>query len=61
MNFGIKVRVFNVFQSEGKISNYLLKKKMGGVDKKECCVVLKKVVCDIVDMKNLLINCLICF
>lgn len=53
MDFGIKVRVFNVFQSEGKISSYLLKKKMGGVDKKECCVVLKKVVCDIVDMKNL--------
>eukprot|EP00105_Crassostrea_gigas_P034289 XP_019918437.1 PREDICTED: MAP/microtubule affinity-regulating kinase 3-like [Crassostrea gigas] len=53
MNPGTKVRVPNVSQSEGKTSSHPSKKKMGGVDKKERCAVLKKVVCDIVDMKNL--------
>lgn len=60
MDPGTKVRVPNVSQSEGKTSSHPSKKKMGGVDKKERCAVLKKVVCDIVDMKNLLTNRSIC-
>ncbi|XP_052717620.1 serine/threonine-protein kinase MARK2-like [Crassostrea angulata] len=43
MNPGTKVRVPNVSQSEGKTSSHPSKKKMGGVDKKERCAVLKKV------------------
>lgn len=46
MNPGIKVRAPNVSQSEGKTSNHPSKKKVGGVDQKERCAVLKKVVCD---------------
>lgn len=61
LNPGTKVRAPNVSQSEGKTSNHPSKKKMGGVDQKERCAVLKKVVCDVVDMNNLLTTRSICF